>query len=210
MSSRFESLTGTVDRPFPEYDAPPPEPLELMRRWIADAVTEQVREPLALALATADRLGRASTRIVAVMNDLTAPGLMFSTHSSSRKGKEIEETGWASGLLYWRETGQQVSVSGPVRRLSDAEASRHWDARPAPLHAMSTVSHQSDPLEDTERLREEASRLAGSALPRPDSYAVYLIEPASVEFWSAGSDRLHRRLRYDLTSDGWTVERLQP
>ncbi len=211
MSSRFESLTGVIDPAFPEYGAPPDEPMELLRRWIASAVEAGVREPLALALATADHRGRASSRMVAVV-EVSGLGLVFTSHSTSRKGREIAETGWASGLLYWRETAQQLIICGPVVMLPEAESDRLWNSRPAPLHAMSTASRQSEPLGDVAALRAEAERLAadGTALPRPRRFAGYRLEPESVEFWSAAPDRLHRRLRYDKTPEGWHATRLQP
>ncbi|KAA9374234.1 phenazine biosynthesis FMN-dependent oxidase PhzG [Microbispora amethystogenes] len=211
MSSRFESLTGAIDPAFPEYDMPPAEPMVLARQWIASAVEEGVREPLALALATADRGGRASSRMVAVI-DVSDRGLVFTSHSTSRKGREIAETGWGSGLLYWRETAQQLIFSGPVVMLPEPEAERLWNARPVPLHAMSAVSRQSEPLEDVAGLRAEAERLASYAtpLPRPARFAGYRLEPAAVEFWSADADRLHRRLRYDRDPSGWHISRLQP
>jgi dihydrophenazinedicarboxylate synthase len=211
VSSRLESLTGVVDQAFPEYDRPPAEPMDLAGQWISAAVAAAVREPLALALATAGSNGRTSNRTVSIV-DVSARGVVFTTHSTSQKGLEIAESGWASGLLYWRETGQQLIISGPVVLLPDAEAHRLWAARPTPLHAMSTASRQSDPLGDVSLLRAEAERLSasGSALPRPARFAGYRLEPAVVEFWSAAADRLHRRLRYDSTPSGWRTVRLQP
>ena len=80
------------------------------------------------------------------------------------------------------------------------------------LHALSVASRQSEPLPDVSRLRAEADRLAatGSPLPRPERFAAYRVVPASVEFWSADPGRLHRRLRYDRSPEGWRVVRLQP
>ncbi|MEV0618257.1 phenazine biosynthesis FMN-dependent oxidase PhzG [Nonomuraea sp. NPDC050404] len=211
MSSRFESLTGAVDLDFPEYDRPPPEPLEPAARWLATAVDAGVREPRALALATADSRARPSLRTVTVL-EIDRRGLLFITHATSRKGREIAENGWASGLLYWRETAQQLIFSGPVVRVGAAEADRLWAARPEPLLPMSTASWQSDRLDDPEALLKEAERLAAlrRTLPRPDRFAGYRLEPTSVEFWAAASSRLHRRLRYDLTGNGWRAARLQP
>ncbi|MES9535752.1 MULTISPECIES: phenazine biosynthesis FMN-dependent oxidase PhzG [unclassified Actinomadura] len=211
MSAKYESLTGVLDESFPEYADPPDEPMALARGWISAAVAEGVREPLALALATADGRGRASNRIVSI-TEVTHQGLVFTSHSTSRKGREIAQTGWASGLLYWRELARQLIVSGPVVLLEAAEADRLWAARPAPLHAMTTASRQSEPLDDVPALRAEAERLSerGGPLPRPDRFAGYRLEPASVEFWSAASGRLHRRLRYDTSPTGWQTVRLQP
>ncbi|MFI6252294.1 phenazine biosynthesis FMN-dependent oxidase PhzG [Streptomyces sp. NPDC051016] len=210
-SGRFESLSGESDLAFPEYDTPPPDPMELARRWIAGAVARGVREPLALALATADEDGRASTRMVAVI-EVTDAGLVFATHRTSRKSRELSATGWASGVLYWRETGQQLIVAGGTAPLPDAESDALWSARPVPLHAMSAASRQSEPLADVAALRAAAARLAatGTALPRPARFTGYRLRPAEVEFWCADPDRLHRRLRYDRRDNGWHPSRLQP
>jgi pyridoxamine-phosphate oxidase len=210
-TSKFETLTGETDLEFPEYETPPPEPIGLLRHWMAEAVERGVREPRALSLATADRHGHASNRIVAVI-DISDRGLVFSSHCSSQKGRELTATGWASGVFYWRETGQQVIFSGPAGRLSDAESDGLWHDRAVPLHAMSTASRQSEPLEDPAALRAEAGRLAagGTPLPRPARFVGYRLAPAAVEFWCASSDRLHRRLRYDLHGQGWRTSRLQP
>jgi pyridoxine/pyridoxamine 5'-phosphate oxidase len=210
-SSRFESLGGLVDLDFPEYDRPPARPMDLVRSWLHDAVERGVREPKALALATADVRGITSNRIVVIIS-ITDRGLVFASHSDSQKGRDIAATGWASGLLYWRETGQQLILSGPVAPLPAHGSDALWSSRPIPLHAMSSVSRQSAPLTDVAALRTEAAELESSnrALPRPDSYVGFCLRPAVVEFWCAAADRLHRRLRYDLGADGWRTSRLQP
>lgn len=213
-ASGYESLSGKVDLPFPEYDQPPSEPLQLVRSWLSEAREIGVREPSALALATADSRGRASNRIVAI-TDVTDLGVVFTSHSCSQKGRELAATGWASGLLYWRETGQQIILSGPVELLPDAESDALWSARPIPLHAMSTVTQQSEPLEDLEdvevlRARARSLELTGEPQPRPEFFVGYRLQPDVVEFWSASSDRLHRRLRYDRDSLEWRTSRLQP
>lgn len=210
-TSRLESLSGEVGLDFPEYEAPPPEPMGLVRQWIEQAVARGVREPLALALATADAGGRASNRIVAVI-ETTDRGLLFASHSTSQKGRELSATGWASGVLYWRETGQQLILSGPVAQCTDAESDALWFGRPIPLHAMSAASRQSEQLADVAALRAEAGRLGapGTALPRPARFVGYRLRPMTVEFWCADADRLHRRLRYDHDDGQWHARWLQP
>ncbi|MFD6327094.1 phenazine biosynthesis FMN-dependent oxidase PhzG [Streptomyces sp. NPDC058442] len=210
-TSRFESLTGTTDLRFPEYDDPPAGPMGLVRDWLDRAVELAVREPRALALATADTRGRPSTRVVA-FTAIDDEGLLFTTHSTSRKSREITETGWASGLLYWRETGQQISLNGPVTAVPEGQADALWSARPVPLHAMSAASRQSEPLTDPVVLRARADQLGASrsALPRPERFVGYRLRPDEVEFWCARSDRLHQRLRYRRDGDDWHVTRLQP
>ena len=209
--SEFETLTGQTDLDFPEYEAPPPDPAALVRAWLAAAERRGVREPRSMALATADSRGHASNRIVTITG-VTGPGLVFASHSCSRKGRELAETGWASGLLYWRETGQQLILSGPVTPLPPAESEALWHGRAVALHPMSVASRQSEPLADPAALRTQATLLAEpeTALPRPPRFTGYRLDPTVVEFWCASSDRMHRRLRYERQGPAWTVTRLQP
>lgn len=194
-----------------DFAVPPDEPMGLVRAWFDGAVGHPASQPGAMALASADARGRASNRIVQVLAVRDA-GLVFASHTGSRKGRELAETGWASGLLYWRELARQVVVAGPTAPLPDAESEELWAARPLGTHPMSTLSRQSSPLLDEDDLRGRALELgrAGSALPRPAAWVGYLLEPASVEFWESDPDRLHQRLRYERDGSGWRTTRLQP
>ncbi|MEU7580036.1 phenazine biosynthesis FMN-dependent oxidase PhzG [Streptomyces sp. NPDC041068] len=213
--NRSETLTGSVDVGFPEFVTPPPEPTGLLRHWLKEAQRLGVREPRALALATADARGRPSSRIL-VAGEVTERGIVFISHEGSRKGRDLAENPWASGVLYWRETSQQVVVAGPVGRLSRAETEKLWQARPVFTHAMTTAARQSEPLADLQHvaeLRDRARQLgeSGQSLPMPDTFAAYELRIDSVEFWAKGTDRLHERLRYDIEGDGtWHISRLQP
>lgn len=194
-----------------EFTEPPHDPIELFRQWFETAGEQGAREPGAMALGTADADGRASVRIVMLI-DITADGLVFASHAGSRKGREMAETRWASAMLYWRETRQQMTLSGPVEPFSDARSDELWASRPARTHAMSVASEQSAPLDDEHALRAEAEHLARSETPlaRPELWCGYQLVAASVEFWQESPDRLHRRLRYERTDSGWSAERLQP
>lgn len=213
-ATRSESLTGTVEVDFAEFLAPPAEPMGLLSSWLENAGAQGVREPRALALATADARGRTSSRIVLVTS-VSDAGLVFMTHEGSRKGQELAANPWASGVLYWRETSQQITVAGPVSRLTEAETEALWFARPVFTHAMTTASRQSCPLDGLDHvaeLRTKARALADPQrpLPCPETFAAFRLAPASVEFWANGTDRLHERLRYDRTDHGWAFGRLQP
>jgi pyridoxamine 5'-phosphate oxidase len=208
---RSETLTGTLRPPFPEYADPPADPVALLRRWLDEATALGVREPRAMALATADARGRPSARTVALAR-VTGTGLVFATHRGSRKERELRLNPWASGLLYWRETSRQIAVAGRVRYLPDAEADALWAARPVFTHAMTAASRQSAPLPDVAGLRARAARLAAAGpRPRPAAYIGLELTLESVEFWADGTDRLHERLRYDRGPAGWRRGiRLQP
>ncbi|MGH3897062.1 MAG: phenazine biosynthesis FMN-dependent oxidase PhzG [Pseudonocardiaceae bacterium] len=195
----------------PEFSAPPTDPMSLLHAWFASAVAQGVREPGALALATANTHGHASNRIVQMLA-VRPTGLVFTSHASSHKGRDLAATGWASGVLYWRETGRQVIATGPTHPLPDTESNTLWAARPTSTHPMSVASHQSAPLHNEDALRQQAQQLGrtGLALARPAAWLGYLLTPESIEFWQASPDRLHHRLRYQRTGPSWTTQRLQP
>nr|AEW22932.1 WT5.3 [Streptomyces sp. WT5] len=213
-TQRSETMTATLEVDFPEFHTPPAEPMGLLTSWLEQATAQGVREPRALALATADARGRTSSRIVAI-NQVTDAGIVIITHDDSQKGRELAANPWASGVLYWRETSQQITVAGPVEKLSREQAEQLWAARAVFTHAMTTVSAQSKPVRDLdhfEELRAKALELGTPArpLPCPESFVAFRISPESVEFWANGTDRLHERLRYTRTDQGWTTSRLQP
>lgn len=209
MSERV--IDKFADFSMSEFWLPPPDPVLLFRDWFERAVELGVSEPGALSLATADASGRVSNRIVKMIT-VTDDGLVFTSHTDSQKGRDLAATSWASAVLYWRETNQQVILTGQVNQLPDAESDALWLARAPGTHAMSVASHQSSTLDDEEALRAKAERLAavGEPLPRPARWVGYILVPANVEFWHIGRDRLHLRLRYDRTGGQWAHRRLQP
>ncbi len=194
-----------------EFSTPPAEPMGLVQAWFDSAVANAAQRPGAMALATADARGQASNRMVAMLA-IRDTGLVFATHAGSRKGRDLAETGWASGVLYWREVGRQVIVTGPTHPLPDTESDAIWAARPVSALPMSVATQQSAPLLDEDALRARARELsrAGAALPRPATWLGYLLEPASVEFWQTDPDHLYPRLRYERAEPGWRIDRLQP
>lgn len=210
MSSKFESTTANAKLPFPEYYVLPSNPILLGQKWLQDAILYEVREPRAMTLTTVNHSGLMSSRTMAILG-FENTGIYFATHSCSRKIKDVNETHFACGHFYWREIGRQLSVSGTIKQESNQRAAQEWNKRPIPLHSMSTISHQSEPLESYEQLLSEAQRLqVMGALPCPERFKVYVLEPLSIEFWASNSNRLHKRLRFDLTQNEWKCMRLQP
>ena len=189
----------------------PADPVALAQQWLKTAADGGVSEPGVLSLATVSAAGRPSNRIVQTIR-ITDRGLVFASYTTSPKGRDIAETGWGSGVLYWRETRRQVILTGHVEQLSDAESDELWYARAPALHPMSVATSQSAPLEDEDALRAEARRLAsaGGPLPRPDAWVGYQLVPSTVEFWEDRPERLYWRVRYDRAGTGWTPVRLQP
>jgi pyridoxamine 5'-phosphate oxidase len=206
----IETLSGDPTLVLPEFEAPPEDPLPLLDRWLRLADERGVREPRALALATADAEGRPSSRIVLLKQVSPAP--LFAFSSNSRKGRELEANPRAAGTLYWRETLQQIVFEGPVTKLSAAESDALFAERPPAGRAATVASNQGEPLEDPLRLKTAVAELAQSAEPpqRPRDWFGYRLDPDLIEFWHGSTDRLHRRLLYVKSDGAWTHRRLQP
>jgi len=210
VSEPVETLSGDAGLELPEFEAPPAEPLGLLERWLAAAEERGVREPRALALATADGDGRPSVRTLLVKQ--LSPSLVFAGGYESRKGRDLVANPRAAGTLYWRETLQQITVEGPVERLGDEEADRIFGERPAAAQAAAVASRQGETLEDPDALRRSASFRAADdeSLERPERWGGWRLDPDLVEFWHGSPTRLHRRLLYVKGENGWKHKRLQP
>jgi pyridoxamine 5'-phosphate oxidase len=208
VAEPIETLSGDPTLELPEFDDPPADPLLLLERWLTLADERGVREPRALALATADAEGRPSSRILLLKQ--VSPALVFAGSYESRKGRELAANPRAAGTLYWRETLQQVTVEGPVRKLSEEESDAIFGERTADAQATTVASRQGEPLEDPAALRQAAGSVEEEPLRRPTRWGGWRLDPDLVEFWHGSPDRLHRRLIYIKGERGWEHKRVQP
>ncbi|HZS31620.1 MAG TPA: pyridoxamine 5'-phosphate oxidase [Gaiellaceae bacterium] len=189
------------------------DPLEQFGRWFAEAEAA-VDVPEAMALATAAPDGSPSMRMV-LLKGFGERGLVFHTHYTSRKGRELEANPRAALLFHWSPLGRQVRVEGGVERVPEEESDAYFATRPRDAQVGALASRQSDPLASRtvlyERLAELEADLAGERVPRPPTWGGYLVVPAAWEFWQHRESRLHDRFRYERDADGgWAVDRLFP
>jgi pyridoxamine-phosphate oxidase len=210
VAKPIETLSGDPTLELPEFDAPPADPLPLLERWLREADERGVREPRALALATADGEGRPSSRILLLKH--ATPFLVFAGSYESRKGRDLAANPRAAGTLYWRETLQQVTIEGPVRNLSEEESDALFAERPPAAQAAALASKQGEALGDSAALRSGAKDLVSSPEPltRPAHWGGWRLDPDLVEFWHGSPSRLHRRLLYVKSEGTWQHRRLQP
>ena len=168
----------------------------------------------AMTLATADKQGRPSARVV-LLKGVDQRGFVFFTNYDSRKGQELAENPQAALVFYWSDQERQVCIAGEVSKLPPAESDAYFKTRPRGSRVAAWASQQSAVIRDRAALEEKWQQMeaqyAGQEVPRPPFWGGYLLSPTRIEFWQGRPNRLHDRFRYTRQPDNtWLIERLSP
>jgi pyridoxamine 5'-phosphate oxidase len=206
------TLGQGVVRGIPEAEADA-DPIELFRRWLAIAEEAGIHEPNAVALATATADAHPSVRMV-LLKDVDERGFVFYTNYESRKAQEIEANPHAALCIHWSVLERQIRVTGSVARVTEEESLTYFRSRGRGSRIGAWASKQSQTLgkrdELEHRVAEVKERFEGGDIPLPTFWGGYRIEPLTIEFWQGKADRLHDRLEFRKTDEGWTSHRLYP
>lgn len=199
-------MSGTTD---PIYA----EAMSRFRALVAQCQTLELREPMAVALATADAGGRPAVRTV-LLREFDERGFVFYTNSLSRKGREVTVNPRAAICVYWDAISEQVRIEGTVAKVSDEENDRYWRSRPRERQLGAWASMQSEKMESPEvlaqRYAEAEQRFFEQEVPRPDHWFGFRIQPDIMEFWLNRPARLHERTVYECQAGGWVKYFLYP
>jgi pyridoxamine 5'-phosphate oxidase len=184
------------------------DPLRQFHRWFEDA---RAAVPAAekMALATADADGAPSARMV-LMKQADEHGVVFFSHTTSRKGRELAANPRAALLFYWEPLGRQVRIEGAVEQTAAEESDAYFATRPLGARIGANVSRQSEPLASRDELERLVGEFGESAPGRPPTWGGYRLQPVAWEFWQHRDDRLHDRFRYTRAGGAWLIERLFP
>ena len=189
------------------------DPYALFAAWMEEATRSEPNDPNAVALATADAEGRPSVRMV-LLKGVDARGFVFYTNAESRKGQQMLANANAALCFHWKSLRRQVRVEGVVERVTDAEADAYFESRARDSRIGAWASRQSRPMEGRweleKRVAQYAAKFGLCHVPRPEYWTGFRVLPARIEFWTDKPFRLHERIEFLRSGDGWTTQRLFP
>jgi pyridoxamine 5'-phosphate oxidase len=189
------------------------DPVTMFTQWFDNARETGVLEPNAMVLATVSADGVPSARTV-LLKGLSAHGFVFFTNYESRKARDLLANPHCSLVFGWYQLQRQVRVEGIASRIPRSETEEYFASRPRDSQLGAWASAQSTVVGSRAELdsayAEVEERFAGGDVPAPAHWGGYVVAPERVEFWQGRRKRMHDRLEYRRTGDGWETGRLAP
>ncbi|AIK96909.1 pyridoxamine 5'-phosphate oxidase [Candidatus Odyssella acanthamoebae] len=192
---------------------PPQDPISLFNDWFQQAGEKEINDPNVMALATADKEGRPSVRMV-LLKGITDGNFVFFTNLDSRKGNDLKVNCHVALCFHWKSLRLQIRVEGVVEPVSDEEANTYFATRPVGSQIGAWASKQSRPLDDRSQLEEALAayslKFGDDNVPRPSHWSGFRVIPQEIEFWEEQPFRLHNRLVYTRNGSAWKTKMLYP
>jgi pyridoxamine 5'-phosphate oxidase len=205
---RTEYKKATLDE-----SSVPSDPLMLFEQWFKEAVDSQIVDPNTMILATSGSDNIPNIRAV-LLKIFDEKGFVFFTNYNSVKAKEITQNTHVASEFLWLDLERQVRIKGVCEKISTAESMAYFMKRSRGSQIGAWVSDQSSVISSRKMLQMQIEKMkqkfAKGDIPLPDFWGGYRIIPAQIEFWQGRESRLHDRILYTKTDQGWHIERLAP
>ncbi len=189
------------------------DPIALFEIWLKDAKKAGLFLHNAITLATCTKDAKPSARLM-LLKGFDERGFVLYTNYESRKAGELDENPNAALVIHWPVLERQIRVEGSVEKLTEEESSAYFRTRPRGSRLGAWASKQSQPLESPDllkkRFQEFEQKYPKGEVPLPPFWGGIRVRPERIEFWQGRLNRLHDRVRYEKTADGWEIGRLYP
>ena len=189
-------------------------PIDLFRKWFAVAEKSEINDPNALSVATSNKNGVPSVRMV-LLKGLSEKGFVFYTNFNSKKGKDLKENPQASMCFHWKSLRRQVRISGKAVQIEDKEADQYYNSRAYESRIGAWASSQSQVMKNRNEFLDKIKAYEKKypnqkEVPRPSHWSGWRVEPNIIEFWLEIKNRIHERLNYKKNNGKWIREILYP
>jgi len=188
-------------------------PFSQFENWFNQVMKMGLIEPNAMILATANKKGKPSVRVV-LIKAISSNGITFFTNYRSKKGQDLSQNPSASLLFFWAELERQVRIEGKIKKISRVESQKYFDTRPVESRIAAWASEQSKKISGREylekRFREFEKRFTGKKIPIPSNWGGFKLITDYFEFWQGRENRLHDRICYKKVNKNWRIFRLAP
>ena len=189
-------------------------PFELFKEWFDEAKKTELNDPNAVALATSDKSGFNSVRMV-LLKEFDNKGFVFYTNLNSAKSLMIIENPKISMCFHWKSLLRQIRIEGIAEQVADIEADKYYSTRKYESRIGAWASNQSSEIPNRNHLLESINNYKKkypdeNYVPRPGYWSGWRLKPTSIEFWLDGDYRIHERLKYIKTDNNWKKILLSP
>jgi len=190
------------------------DPIIQFERWYQEAEKVGIEEPNAMTLATSNREGKPSARIV-LLKGFGPKGFVFYTNYASSKGQDLVQNPQAAAVFWWKEMERQIRIEGEVVKTKLDTSRGYFHSRPRGSQISAWASPQSQEIKEhylSEKRAEVESRFSEvDPIPLPHYWGGFLLKPSTIEFWQGRKNRYHDRYKFRLSDDGtWSLARLAP
>ena len=212
--SLISDMRVHYDRSPLEESSVDPDGMKQFHTWFEEASNADILEPNAMTLSTINAEGFPSSRIV-LLKGLEPEAFIFYTNYESDKGQQISKNPNISLLFLWKALHRQVRIQGVATKMTKEESESYFHTRPKGNQIGAWVSPQSRIIESKQFLADRKAALIeqykdADQLPLPDFWGGYRVIPSVIEYWQGQPNRLHDRLRYTRTDEGWKIDRIAP
>lgn len=203
------------------HDNPAADPFHLFEQWITDATAAQDEgrpfEATSMTVSTIKQLPdgafQPQSRVV-LLKEWDEAGFVFYTNLESDKGRSLAENPRTCLSFNWGELERQVRIEGVAHPVDRSQVEDYFAVRPRGSQTGAWASHQSRPVGSRQELEEAFAaaeeRFADGPVPVPPFWGGFRVVPERIEFWQGRRSRMHDRIVFTHTDDGWATTRLCP
>ena len=152
---------------------------------------------------------------IVLLKEWDERGFVFYTNLDSDKGRALATNPHTCLSFNWGGLERQVRIDGVAHQVDRSQVDDYFSVRPRKSQTGAWASHQSRPIGSREELEDafaaaEERFAPDEPVPTPPFWGGFRVVPQRIEFWQGRRSRLHDRIVFTRTEEGWDTVRLCP